>query len=175
MVGAIITSLAGLGAQAYGLAQSAKENNKADSYLQSRMNSLDSRFATDYYQNFLDTEAARSTMNRLQSQFREQADNIRGQAAAGSTAEAEIAAKDNIQKRYADAISNLAGMGTQYKDNIRARYDANRSALEGQQYSNLQQKAAKWDTFGQNVGNATDGILQAWGLGAFGNPNGKEG
>lgn len=168
MIVPLITTALSLGAQAFGANQSAQANNKADSYLQSRLNSLESDYASDYYKNFLDTEAARSTMNRLQSQYAEMAKNIKGSSAAGSTAEAEIAEKDNIQKRYADAVSNLAGMGTQYKDNIRARYLANKANLQNQQFGLLQQKAQKWDNFGQNVGSATSGILNAWGMGAFG-------
>lgn len=167
MIVPLITTAVGLGGQAFGLAQSAEANRKAESYLQSRMNSLSSKFSTDYYQDFLDTEAARSTMNRLQTQFKDMAENIKGSSAAGSTAEAEIAAKDNIQQRYADAVSNLAGMGTQRKDSLLARYQANMGNLENQKMGILQQKAANWSTFGQNVGAASDGILKAWGMGAF--------
>lgn len=171
MIIPLITTALSLGAQAFGASQSAKANNKADSYLQSRINSLEGDYASDYYKNFLDTEAARSTMNRLQSQYAEMAKNIKGSSAAGSTAEAEIAEKDNIQKRYADAVSNLAGMGTQYKDNLRARYQANKANLQNQQFGLLQQKAQKWDNFGQNVGNAAGGIMSAFGMGAFGGGN----
>lgn len=167
MVLPLITTAVGLAGQAFGLNQSAKANKKAESYLDSRMNALSSKFATDYYQDFLDTEAARSTMGRLNSQFGEMAKNIKGSSAAGSTAEAEIAQKDNIQNRYAQAVSNLAGMGTQRKDMISARYDANMGRLEDQKMGILEQKAANWSTFGNNVGQASDGILKAWGMGAF--------
>lgn len=163
----LISTAVGLAGQAFGLNQSAQANKKAESYLQSRMNALDSKFATDYYQDFLDTEAARSTMNRLNTQFKDMANNIKGSSAAGSTAEAEIAQKDNIQQRYADAVSNLAGMGTQRKDTLRARYDINRGNLENQQMDILQQKAANWNAFGDNVSSAGDGVLKAWGMGAF--------
>jgi len=163
----LISSGVRLLGQGFGLAQSAKANKKAESYLQSRMNALSSRFSKDYYQDFLDTEAARSTMNRLNTQFKDMANNIKGQSASGSTAEAEIAAKDNIQQRYADAVSNLAGLGTQRKDSLQARFDANMGNLENQKMGILQQKAQNWSTFGQNVGNASDGILKAWGMGAF--------
>ena len=167
MIVPILTTAVGLAGQAFGLNESAKANRKAENYLQSRMNALRSDFATDYYQDFLDTEAARSTMNRLNTQFKDMAQNIKGTSAAGSTAEAEIAQKDNIQQRYADAVSNLAGMGTQRKDMLRARFDANMGNLENQNMGILQQKAQNWATFGQNVGQASDGMLKAWGMGAF--------
>jgi DNA-binding helix-hairpin-helix protein with protein kinase domain len=167
MIVPLLTTAAGLAGQAFGLAQSANANKKAESYLQSRMNSLSSKFTTDYYQDFLDTEGARSTMNRLNTQFKDMAQNIKGSAASGSTAEAEIAAKDNIQQRYADAVSNLAGMGTQRKDALLARYQGNMGNLENQKMGILQQKAANWSTFGGNVGQASEGVLKAWGMGAF--------
>lgn len=167
MILPILSTAAGLAGQAFGLSQSQKANKKADSYLQSRMNKLDSDYAGDYYQDFLDTEAARSTMGRLNSQYKDMAQNIKGTSAAGSTAEAEIAQKDNIQKRYGEAVSNLAGMGTQYKDNIRNRYQANRGRLEDAQMGVLESKAQNWNQFGANVGGASDGILKAWGMGAF--------
>lgn len=167
MILPLITTAVGLAGSAFGLNQSAQANKKAESYLNSRMNALSSKFATDYYQDFLDTEAARSTMGRLNSQFSEMAKNIKGSSAAGSTAEAEIAQKDNIQNRYAQAVSNLAGMGTQRKDMISARYDQNRMGLENKQMGILEQKAANWNTFGSNVNSATDGIMKAWGMGAF--------
>lgn len=163
----ILTTAVGLAGQAFGLNQSAQANKKAENYLQSRMNALSSKFSTDYYQDFLDTEAARSTMNRLNTQFKDMAQNIKGTSAAGSTAEAEIAQKDNLQQRYADAVSNLAGMGTQRKDALLARYQANMGNLENQKMGILQNKAQNWSTFGGNVGQAADGVLKAWGMGAF--------
>lgn len=168
----LITTGASLVGSAFGLSKSAEANRKAESYLSSRINSLDARFNKDYYQDFLDTEAARSTMGRLNSQFTDMAKNIKSSAASGSTAEAEIAAKDNLQKSYADSVSSIAGMGTQYKMGLRSAYDYNRNRLEDKKMGILESKAANWNNFGSNVGKAAEGILTAYGAGAFGNGTG---
>lgn len=164
----LLTTGATLAGQAFGLSKNAEANRKAESYLDSRMNSLDARFNKDYYQDFLNTEAARSTMGRLNSQFTDMAKNIKSSAASGSTAEAEIAAKDNLQKSYADSVSSIAGMGTQYKMGLRNAYDYNRNRLEDKKMGILESKAANWNNFGANVAKAGEGILSAYGAGAFG-------
>lgn len=169
----LITTAIGLAGQAFGANQSAKANRNAENYLQGRMNSLDSRFAKDYYQDFLNTESARSMVGKVKSQFTDMAKNIKGSSAAGSTAEAEIAQKDNLNKRLGDALSNITGYGTQYKQGIRNAYDYQKNMLQNQQMGILQQKAAQWDNFGNNVAGAGEGLMTAYASGAFTKPDAK--
>lgn len=160
----IAATVGSLAAQAYGQAQSAEANQAAENYLNSRINTLSNKFNQDYYKDFVDSEAARSTMSRLKSEYAEMAKNVTGASAAGATAESEIAQKDNLQKRFGEAMNNLAGMGTQYKLQQKQMYDNNMMGLEGQKMSLLQQKAAKWDNFGTNANNAANGVWQAYGM-----------
>lgn len=153
---------------AYGSSKSAEANRKADHYLRGRMSALDADYAQNYYKDFLDSSTARSAVSRLNRTFKDEADKLRGRSiVTGSTAEAELAGKDNLQQRYADAVSNLAGVGTQYKQNIKNQYMQNRAGLENQTYANLAGKATNWSNFGQNVTNAGSNILKSWAAGGF--------
>lgn len=171
----LATTALSLAGSAFGMGNSANANSKAESYLDSRMKDLESRFNNDYYQDFINTEEARSTIGRLNNQFAEIARNIKSSSAAGATAEAEIAEKDNLQKNYGDVLSQVAAMGTRYKQDARTRFDYNMMGLQNQKMGILQQKAASWDNFGANVGKAAEGVLSAYGMGAFGSGAGTLG
>lgn len=163
----VATGLSAAGS-AFAAGESAKANRKADNYLKGRMSALDADYAQNYYKDFLDTSTARSAVSRLNRTFKDEAEKLRGRSVvSGSTAEAELAGKDNLQQRYADAVSNLAGVGTQYKQNMKNQYMQNRAGLESQTYSNLAGKATNWSNFGQNVTNAGSNILKSWAAGDF--------
>lgn len=160
----LIGMAASAGISAYGQSQSAKANEQVNNYLQSRINTLTNKYNNDYYKDFMDSEVARSTMSRLGSEYKEMAKNITSSAAAGTTAEAEIAQKDNLQKRFGEAMNNLAGMGTEYKLNLKQQYDNNMMNLEGQKMSLLQQQAQKWNNLGQNAAGAANGLWSAYSM-----------
>lgn len=169
LIPAISTAL-GLAGNIFAQGQSARANRTVDNFIQARENRLNKDFATDYYNDFLDSSTARSALSRLNNQFKEQADALRNRTAStGATAEAALAGKDQLQKRYGDAVNNLAGLATQYKDKLKARHDAQIANLDSLKLSSLQNKAEQFGKLGQNITNAGTGMLQAWAMGGFDN------
>jgi hypothetical protein len=164
----LITTAISTAGNLYGQSQSQKAQARTDAALGQRMNDLDSVFNKNYYQDYLDTDVARSAISRMNTQMKDSATALRNSAVAGgATPEAVIAGQGELQKRYNEALGNMAGMGTQYKDNMLNRHDILQQSLFGQKYNALQQQVNKWGNFQSNVTNASNGILGAWAYGAF--------
>lgn len=168
MIGALVTAGIGTAANIYGQFQANKAAKKSEAYNKQRMNDVGAWFNKEYYGNYLDSNAARAGLSRLQTQFKDASKSQANMAVAGgSTAEAVIAQSGQNQKSYADAVTGLVGAGDARKDHTMYQYQGMMQPLEANQANILAGKANQWNQFGQNVSSASGNILNSWANGAF--------
>lgn len=143
-----------------------KQARKAEKQLQERKDNLNNWYAQEKNTNYLDTDAARSTLALLRRQNKRQMEALNNNAVkAGTSDEAKVAAAGRLNDSYADAVSRIAGMGTQYKDNLRRDYMNRMDSLDNALFNVQMGKAqAMNDTIGATTG-AVSGLLSAYGLG----------
>lgn len=166
--GAIGGAALGVAGNIFGQFQANKAMKKSDAYNKQRMNDVGSWFNKEYYKNYLDTDAARSGLSRLQTQFKDASKGLANQAiAGGATPESVIAQSGQMNKTYADAVTGLVGAGDQRKDMIKSQEQQMMQPLEANQANILAGKVNQWGQFGQNVNSASGNILNAWANGAF--------
>jgi len=166
--GAVIGAGVGAAANIWGQSQAEKAARKSEAYNKQRMDQLGSWFNKEYYRNYLDSDAARAGLSRLQTQFKDANKSQANMAVAGgSTPEAVIAQSGQNQKSYADAVTGLVGAGDIRKDQTMYQYKGLMQPLEANQANILAGKANQWNQFGANVNGATSNILNSWANGAF--------
>jgi len=192
MLGIALGSTAlGLAGNIWANSQAAEANRQYNDYMQQsleeqkkvnqgRKTDLESTFNKEYYQNYLDTEAARALQKRFSQYSKDAMENIRGQAtASGATPEAVVAQQKTIGDQYNDLLGNLAEKATSYKmglqnqknmqklglwqmdDSLKSKTDA----FNAQRFQNKLQSA---NNLSSNISGATSGLLNAWAEGAFG-------
>ena len=165
---AVATAAVGVGTSIYSSVKANKAQKKLEANNASRMNDVGSWFNKEYYKNYLETDAARSGLSRLQTQFKDASKSQANMAiAGGSTPEAVIAQSGEMNKTYADAVTGLVGAGDARKDNINYQYRGLMQPLEANQGNILAGKVNQWNQFGQNVSSSQGNILNAWANGAF--------
>lgn len=153
----------GLVGSMYGQYQSAKIGRENDRMLNGRMNDLSAWYKNNYYKDFLQSDLAKSILSKLTTHFTDQSNLLNNVSAkTGMTQESSVAGKGQLNKRYAEALAQLLGMGTQYKDNIQQRYDGRMDNLYAMKYANNQQKQAGWSNFGGNVTSSLGNLYGAF-------------
>jgi len=116
----------------------------------------------------MDLTENRSAMKRFQEGLKKMTPGINNSAVkTGATAESVVATGGRMTDSYAGFMNDLAGKATAYKQRIKDVYNQRKSALDGQEFNILQNKASQWDNFGQNVSNTSGSLLNAWAYGAF--------
>jgi len=157
-----------LGSSLFGQSQALKAQEKANAFLEKRENDLKAQFDTDYNTPYLNSQEAQGTLKMLNDQLGEAAAKFKNNAVTtGATAESQIAGAGELQKRYGQAVNQLASMGTQYKNQIKDRYQRMQMALDNERAGLLTGEAQKWGTFGQNLADVGGGLMNAWAFGAF--------
>ncbi len=165
-----IAAGASLASSIFGGIKSAQARKKQRRLLRKRENQLNNTFNREYYQDFLDREQSKSFLSQLRERMKDAtkvADN--SAVVTGATNEAKIAQKSALQKNYAGAVNQLAGMATQHKDNILNWYENAKSGIYGQKQAMLDHSAQQWANFMNNATNAAasfGGMAAAGGGGA---------
>lgn len=160
--------LASLVASGYGMYKNAKANKTADQQLANRQSELDSWYNKEYNMNYLDTEESKSTIKLLQNQMKEAMKKVdQNNAIRGASDEARVATADKLNTRLNDAVTKLAGYGTQYRDSIRREYQGLKGNLDNLQYQNLLGKSQNWANFSNNAMNTFGTAMEANSTGAF--------
>lgn len=167
MIGTLLAVGSGL-ASLYGSIKSAQANNNADQQLKQRQTDLDNWYNREYNKSYLDTSEARSTIQLLRNQVLERQKKVdQSNAIKGSSDEMAVATADAGQKNITNAITRLAGYGTQRKDALQRDYQARKWGLDNLVAANLQQKSQNWNSFMNNAMNMGAGAIEADGMGAF--------
>lgn len=173
MIGAIIAAASTL-ASLYGSLKSAQANKKADRQLQGRKEELQNWYDKEYNTNYLDTSAARGTLQVLRNKNKETMQKAsQGNIIGGASDEKAVATADAVQRDFSNNVARLSAEGTARQDRIRGSYDAQRTSLDSLEAKNLQQKSQNWSNFSNNAMNTGIGAATAGGQGAFDKWDGK--
>lgn len=151
MIGAAIgAGVSALGTLFSGLS-ARRQARKAERQLEQRKEALDKEYAHDKNTNYLDTESARSTLALLRRQNQRQQEALNNNAVkSGASDEAKVAAAGRLNESYADAVSQIAGMGTEYKQRLKENYQSRSDALDDALLNvKLQKAQATNDMIGQ--------------------------
>lgn len=153
----------------FGQSQAAKAQQAYEKYLGDLKNKYTQEKNTAVGQDFLDSAYAKGAVERLNKTLRNRAEvadtNI---SRTGGTAEQAVAQKTADAGAIGDSISNLAGMGTQYKLQQKQYYDGMINKYENELAGIKAQEVGKWGQFGQNVSDAAGGLMKSWAYGGFG-------
>lgn len=165
--------IAGLGASLlgglFGGIGARKQARKAEKQLQQRKTDLNNWYNQKNNTDYLDTDSARSTLALLRRQNKRQMEALNNNAVkAGTSDEAKVAAAGRLNDSYADATSRIAGMGTQYKDNLRRDYMNRMDSLDNALFSTQMQKGQAMSDMIGTTSQAVGGLLSAYGLGGTG-------
>ena len=157
-VGALGSLFSGIGAR--------KQARKAEKQIHERKDALTTEYAQDKNTDYLDTEAARSTLALLRRQNRRAQEAMNNNAVkSGASDEAKVAAAARQNENYANAVSRIAGMGTQYKQRLKENYQNRMDSLDNALYNIQMGKAqATGDMIG-GITNAVGGLISAYGMG----------
>ena len=153
----------------FGQSQAAKAQQAYEKYLGDLKNKYTQEKNTAVGQDFLDSAYAKGAVERLNKTLRNRAEvadtNI---SRTGGTAEQAVAQKTADAGAIGDSISNLAGMGTQYKLQQKQYYDGMINKYENELAGIKAREPEKWGQFGQNVSNAVGDLMKSWAYGGFG-------
>lgn len=165
MIGLISAGVGAIGSLVSGLSARSKAK-KAEKQLLERKDALNKEYAQDKNTDYLDTEAARSTLALLRRQNRRQTEAMNNNAVkSGASDEAKVAAAGRLNDSYADAASRIAGMGTQYKQRLKENYQRRRDSIDDQLTQVQMQKAQATSDMIGGITGATGGLISAFGLG----------
>ncbi len=169
MIFSAIVAAASLAAAVYGGVKSAKARRKQRRLLEQRKGDIDNTFNREYYQDFLEREQSKSFLSRLREQMKD-ANKIADNSAVvtGATNEAKIAQKSALQKNYANAVNQLAGMATAHKDRTLNWYENAKNGIYGQRQGMLDHSAQQWSNFMNNALGASASFAGMAGGGAGG-------
>lgn len=157
------SAILGTAGSIYGQIQAGKAQKQAEGFMNQRSNDLASWFNNNYYQNYLDSSAARSGLSMLNKNMRDASQVMQNQAAqGGATPEAVIAQQGELQDKYQNAINQLLAVGEQRKDNYENRYLGMKNALADQKQQLLFNKAANWQQFQNNLNGAMGNVAMAF-------------
>ena len=95
------------------------------------LSQLDSLFNRTYYSNMLDRSDVRSLLGNLREQMTETTQTLKNKAAiTGATPESITATQQAQNPAYGQAVSQVAGYATGWKENALKNYLSARNALE---------------------------------------------
>lgn len=168
MIGLISAGVGAIGSLVSGLSARSKAK-KAEKQLLERRDALNKEYAQDKNTDYLDTEAARSTLALLRRQNRRAQEALNNNAVKGGASdEAKVAAAASQNENYANAASRIAGMGTQYKQRLKENYQRRRDSIDDQLTQVQMQKAQAMSDMIGGITGAASGLISAYGMGSGG-------
>lgn len=153
-----------LGSQLFAGAKNASAMRKFRAYLDNRINETNTYYGSKLSQDYLDTEEAKSTLSAMRDGMKRNIQSLNNSGVAkGMTDEGRVAAAGEINDRFAQGMSRIAGQGTAYKDRLRSSWRAEKQALEDQKMGAQAADAGKYAQMGSNISNAIGAGLYAYG------------
>lgn len=119
----LVSAGLGLASSIYGGIKSAQANKELENQINQQESQAEAFFNNRVNRDFMETNAAKGVVEQLRKRYLDQAKQIDSQTAAtGGTAEANIAAKGQMNENYNDAMSNVAQQATGYQENAENQY-----------------------------------------------------
>ena len=164
-----LLSIAGsVGGSIFANAQSKKINDQMTGLIDQREGDIQSYFGKQLNTPYLQTAEAQAAIQKMNLQNDRMLEARQNNAiSGGATAEAQNALKGKLQENTSGLLGQLAGYGTQRADQMGAQYQDAMQNIYNMRAGQNQQQQASVQNFGQNVGSAMGGVMDAWGQGAF--------
>lgn len=141
---------------------SAVQNRKAREQLNKQLAENEQMFKKDYYQNVLERSDVQNLLRTYRNNLSDLVKAQRNKAVVtGATPEAEAATKKVNAKAISDAVSNIAAMGQQIKDNAKSTYLTNKNYLLGQKANQYANQAQQWTNISKTGGNLLGSLFTA--------------
>jgi len=173
MIGEVLAGVSTL-ASLFGSLKSAQANNNENQQLKQRQTDLQNWYDKEYNTNYLDTSAAKGTLEVLRNNNRATMQKVaQGNVIGGASDEKAVATADAAQKDYANNVAGIAAQGTAHQEHIQDQYMNEKNNLDNLQAGNLEKKAQNWSNFSNNAMNAGVGMATTDGEGAFDKWDGK--
>lgn len=154
---AVGTGAVGLAGSVFG----AIKSGQAQKANQKILNGQLAEARTDANKSFLDTATAKDAVRQSNEALVDARKNVAGRAAiTGASDESEVASNTAVSKTYNDAISHLAGAGTQYQQRAKDRTNS----LLGVQMGINSQKGESAANVGANASNMAGTIAMTAGM-----------
>lgn len=108
-----------------GAIMATKQQKKIDEAIAERQNKLDAWRDAQMSTNYLDRADSREMLRRVAQYNDEQMRAMNTNAVkGGSTEEAKVAAANQLNRTYADAIGSIASAGQRHRDSVESQYRA---------------------------------------------------
>lgn len=113
-----------------------RRRREAERQLAERQRGLDEWYAAEMNRNYLDRDDSRAALARIRDYNAEALDALNTNAIrTGATDEAKIAAASRLNRNYATAVTQIAGLGEQHKERVGQEYRARLAGLDNARYS----------------------------------------
>lgn len=130
IIGTAIGALSGIAGGITNAINNKKEQKIIDEKKETLTDWYNNEMATDY----VDTDAAKSTLSLLRKQNKEVSDSLNNSMfKRGVSDEAKVALSSSLNDSYADAVSAMAGQDDAHKSSIQKQYDSQLNALENKE------------------------------------------
>lgn len=171
ITGAAIT---GLGSILSGSIQR-KKAKKEKKMLDSQMDSLEKWYNEKSKEDYLNTDAVKSTLSLLKDQNNKNLNaSTNNMIRNGVTDEVRVATASELNKNYADAVSKISGMGTAYKQDIENKYMGYKNAIDNNKLKLSVSSPNYSSTFGDVASSVGSQLQTLSGLGVFKPKNKKQ-
>ena len=155
----------GLGTQIFGAIKGSQAAKANQTLLDKQTADNESFYNNRVNQDFLGTNAAKGIFEKLRENTLQANKQIENKAAVtGGTAEAEIAAKGNVQENYNDSVGNLAQNATAYQSNAERTYMGQKNNLVNAQMQINEQKSENAANLASNAGELVKGAATLTGF-----------
>ena len=137
-------ALAGIStaAQIFNTIKGAKANKKNQQQLNQQVSENEADYNNTANKSFLETNTAKDVVKKLDESVKDSQKSVAGRGViTGASDEASLAANSNTQKNYNNAVSGIAGEGTQYQDNQKRMYLGRKDRLNAMQMQITDNKA----------------------------------
>ena len=164
-IGTAVGAGLSIAGQVFGAIKGAKEAKKNQALINKKQAENEADYNLNGQRSFLETNAAKDAVRSQNEALDDARKNVAGRSAiTGASDEAVVASNTGIQKNYSDAISRLAGAGTQYQQNEKRMYLARKDSLDNQQMQLNQQKADSAANLAGNAGDLMTGLAFSEGM-----------
>lgn len=147
---------------------------KQEDMLNEKRDEAEARYQHQLGTDYLDTDAAKSTLSMLRKQNDKQMEALGNDAVkSGASEEAKVAAASKLNENYAGAAAQLAGYGTQYQQALEDKYLRRVDSLDSALMGVEGQKANAWGAVGAGATQLGGAVMSGYGNGVFGGDGAK--
>lgn len=158
MIGAIFSTLSGLGKMMTGGVMARREEERQKELTEQALQEARNEYESDFYRNVLDRSDVQSMLGRARDESKRRIKAARATAAVtGGTPEAAAAIQQAEAAGYGQTVANAAARGDSYRERAQERYDARRQYLEDGRIAYSRSKAFEGR---QNAMSGTQDFLQ---------------